>query len=231
MLVSAPTRQTLSALADAQAAQETGFHAQNAGYRQAGLLWIGFPAAAPDLPHEQGRTKNDRVENSHQVVADESAKCNGSSRPGPRSVAARASPRNASPWSARSSGSPSSAACPPPTRRAASRKQRCANRAVPRTRKLPGRGSGAIGQSLQHLQPSAPPRLAMNAADLSSRSDYPLASRRRSNMRLDALAHSQLLDSCRDNARSDTPRTPQRRRGGEIWNHADAAAPPVAWCQ
>jgi putative transposase len=94
MLVSAPTRQTLSALADAQAAQETGFHAQNADYRQAGLLWIGFPAAAPDLPHEQGRTKNDRVENFHQVVADESAKMQrfksaGSAQRGGKGVAAQ----------------------------------------------------------------------------------------------------------------------------------------------
>jgi PAS domain-containing protein len=36
--------------ADAQAAQEARICAEAAGHRQAGLLWLGFPAIRPDLP-------------------------------------------------------------------------------------------------------------------------------------------------------------------------------------
>src|SRR3977135_2140491 len=47
---SAPSRQAGGTPADAQAPQETKFHAEIADDRQAGLLRRCFPAPAPDLP-------------------------------------------------------------------------------------------------------------------------------------------------------------------------------------
>src|SRR5947208_762853 len=65
---SAPTRQAGGTPADAQTAQETGLHAEIANDRQSRLLRISFPALRLACPHEQGLRKNNRAENSHQVV-------------------------------------------------------------------------------------------------------------------------------------------------------------------
>src|ERR1700757_2154260 len=48
-------------------------------------------------PHERGLRQNNRAENSHQIVRDESARCSGSSRPGRRSVFSTSIPPSTTP--------------------------------------------------------------------------------------------------------------------------------------
>jgi putative transposase len=48
-------------------------------------------------PHEQGLRQNNRAENSHQAVHDESAKCSGSSRLAPHSASSACTPPSTTP--------------------------------------------------------------------------------------------------------------------------------------